>query len=36
MPVYNAAAFLKESIASVQAQLLTDWELIGVDDGSWL
>lgn len=34
MPVYNAAAFLKESIASVQAQRLTDWELIAVDDGS--
>lgn len=34
MPVYNAAAFLAETIASVQAQSLTDWELLATDDGS--
>jgi glycosyltransferase involved in cell wall biosynthesis len=33
-PVYNAARWLPETIASVQAQTLTDWELILVDDGS--
>lgn len=34
MPVYNAAGFLEETIASVSAQSLTDWELLVVDDGS--
>jgi teichuronic acid biosynthesis glycosyltransferase TuaG len=33
-PVYNAARWLPETIASVQAQTLTDWEHILVDDGS--
>lgn len=34
MPVHNAAAFLAEAIASVQAQTMTNWELLAVDDGS--
>lgn len=34
MPVYNAAAFVAEAIASVQAQTFRDWELLAVDDGS--
>lgn len=34
MPVHNAAAFLRDSVASVQAQTMPDWELIAVDDGS--
>jgi teichuronic acid biosynthesis glycosyltransferase TuaG len=34
IPVYNAARWLPETIASVQAQTLTDWELLLVDDGS--
>lgn len=34
MPVHNAAAFLADTIASVQAQSLPDWELLAVDDGS--
>ena len=34
MPAYNASAFLAESIESVQAQTLTDWQLIIANDGS--
>ena len=34
IPVYNAAAFLEETIASVRGQEETDWELILVDDRS--
>ncbi|MBI4341884.1 MAG: glycosyltransferase family 2 protein [Candidatus Omnitrophica bacterium] len=34
IPTYNRAAFLKEAMASIQAQTFTDWELIVVDDGS--
>ncbi|MEO0957294.1 MAG: glycosyltransferase [Pseudomonadota bacterium] len=34
MPCYNAAAHLRETIASLQAQTLECWELIAIDDGS--
>jgi hypothetical protein len=34
MPVYNGAAFLRESIGSVLAQTFRDFELIAVEDGS--
>ena len=34
MPCYNAASHLTQSVASVMAQTLTDWELVIVDDGS--
>ena len=33
-PVYNAAPWLPETLASVQAQIFTDWEHILIDDGS--
>ena len=33
-PVYNAAAFIRQTIEMVQAQTYTDWELILVDDCS--
>ena len=33
-PVYNAARWLPETLASVRAQTLTDWEQILVDDSS--
>ena len=33
-PVYNASAFIRQTIEMVQAQTYTDWELILVDDGS--
>jgi teichuronic acid biosynthesis glycosyltransferase TuaG len=33
-PVYNAARFLPDTLNSVQAQTLTDWEHLLVDDGS--
>jgi glycosyltransferase involved in cell wall biosynthesis len=33
-PVYNAARWLPETLASVRAQTLTDWEQFLVDDGS--
>lgn len=34
MAVYEGAALLPETLASLQAQTLTDWELIAVDDCS--
>lgn len=33
-PAYNAEPFIEETIRSVLAQSLTDWELIVIDDGS--
>lgn len=33
-PVYNAARWLPETLASVRAQTITDWEQVLVDDGS--
>lgn len=33
-PVYNAKNYIRETIACVQNQELTDWELIFVEDGS--
>jgi teichuronic acid biosynthesis glycosyltransferase TuaG len=34
MPAWRAAATLVEAVASVQAQSLTDWELLIIDDAS--
>ena len=34
IPVYNAARFLREALASLQAQTFTEWECICVNDGS--
>lgn len=34
MPCYNASAYVKEAIESVQHQSYTDWELLVIDDGS--
>lgn len=34
MPVYGAEATLERCLRSIQAQTLTDWEVIAVDDGS--
>ena len=34
MPVYNVEKFIGKCIESLQAQTLTEWELIAVDDGS--
>ena len=34
VPCYNAAPFVGATLASLQAQTLTDWEAVVVDDGS--
>lgn len=34
MPVRNEEAYLQAALRSLQAQSLTDWELVAVDDGS--
>lgn len=34
MPAYNSRRFIAQAIASVQAQSVTDWELLVIDDGS--
>lgn len=34
MPAYNAREYIEEAIRSVQAQTITDWELLVLDDGS--
>lgn len=34
IPAYNAAAFVVDTIASVQAQTYSDWEALIIDDGS--
>jgi len=34
LPCYDAATTLEEALASLEAQTLTDWEVIAVDDGS--
>ena len=34
IPSYNCAAYIRQTLMSVVAQTMTDWELIVVDDGS--
>lgn len=34
IPVYNAEKFLRQTVASVQAQTFPNWEIVLVDDGS--
>ncbi len=34
MPIFNGAAQLRDTIASVQDQTLENWELLAIDDGS--
>jgi glycosyltransferase involved in cell wall biosynthesis len=34
MPAYNGSRFMRESVASIQSQTFTRWELIIVNDGS--
>jgi len=34
IPAHNAAPYLEETIASVQAQTYQDWEIVACDDGS--
>jgi glycosyltransferase involved in cell wall biosynthesis len=34
MPTYNRARYIAEAIKSVQDQILDDWEMIVIDDGS--
>ena len=33
-PSYNSEKFIAETIASVQKQTVTDWELLIIDDAS--
>src|SRR6185295_10378730 len=33
MPVFNAAAFVDEAIASLVSQTCQDWELLAINDG---
>ena len=34
MPVYNKAAFLKQTLDAIVSQKYSEWELIIVNDGS--
>ncbi len=34
VPAYNAERFLERTVASVQAQTISRWEMVIVDDGS--
>jgi glycosyltransferase involved in cell wall biosynthesis len=34
LPVYNGATYLQQTLDSIKAQTLTNWELIAIDDGS--
>lgn len=34
MPAYNSAAYIRQTVESVQKQTFTQWELIIIDDGS--
>jgi glycosyltransferase involved in cell wall biosynthesis len=34
MPVYNSGLYLRETMESIKKQILCEWELICVDDGS--
>jgi len=34
LPVYNGATYLQQTLDSIKAQTLTDWELIAINDGS--
>lgn len=34
MPTYNQSRFIRRALASLQAQHLSDWELVLIDDGS--
>ena len=35
-PCYNSAAYISRAIASVQAQSISDWEMIVVDNGGMI
>jgi glycosyltransferase involved in cell wall biosynthesis len=34
IPAHNSATYLPETLASIRAQTVSDWEIIAVDDGS--